>query len=603
MRCKQDEKSLQESEECYKAIFDISLDGIFVITPDGTILAANPAACQMFGMTEEELIQAGIKKVVDTSDPRLKSLLKERDRTGRFKGELNHRRKDGTIFPCEISSAFFKDKDDLMKGVIIIRDISERKQTEEVLHAPEESYCSLLNTIDEGFCIIEIVEDEANSPLDFRFVETNPAFAIQSGVNDVVGKTIRQAFPQEPDEWIDIYDTVLNSGKSIRFERIFASQERMLDLYVFRIEDKTYRRVGVIFKDITKRKRAEEILKTTLQRFYTILSNMHGAILLVSEDGLIEFVNNIFCQYFDLSEQPADLVGITASEMIKKICNVYSDPDRAIAQIKEIIEMWEPVIGEEVELTGGRTCIRDFIPLSISGKTYGRLWYHIDITERKKAEKALKKAYDTLEGKVKERTAELQKAFELLKKNENDLAEAQRIARLGNWEWDIVTDKIYWSEEVYRIFGRSPKEFDTTYMSFLSFIHPEDRNNINNAVTETLSGKPYSIDYRVIQASGEERVVHAHGEASFGGDNNPVRLFGTVQDITDRKRDEETLRKSEKRYRLLHDNLRDAFAEVTIDGQIIDFNDQFYEILGYSSDEIRTLTYKDLEPIRKILLL
>jgi PAS domain S-box-containing protein len=325
---------------------------------------------------------------------------------------------------------------------------------------------------------------------------------------------------------------------------------------------------------------------------------MHGAILLVSENSRIEFVNNIFCQYFNLSEQPADLVGITASEMIKKICNVYSDPDRAIAQIKEIIEMREPVIGEEVELTGGRTCIRDFIPLSISGKTYGRLWYHVDITERKKTEKTLKKAHDTLEEKVKERTAELQKAFELLKKNENDLAEAQKIARLGNWEWDITTDKIYWSEEVYRIFGRSPKEFDTTYMSFLSFIHPDDRNNVNNAVTETLSGKPYSIDYRVIQASGEERVVNAQGEASFGEDNTPVRLFGTVQDITDRKRDEETLRKSEKRYRLLHDNLRDAFAEVTMDGQVIDFNNQFCEILGYSPDELRTMSFKDLTPDR-----
>ena len=126
--CKQTEKTLQESKDSYKKIFDNSLDGIFITIPDGTILAANPAACQMFGMTEEEIIQAGRNGTVDTSDPRLKYVLKERARTGRFKGELNHRRKDGTIFPCEISSAFFKDKNGLVKGVIIIRDITERKQ-------------------------------------------------------------------------------------------------------------------------------------------------------------------------------------------------------------------------------------------------------------------------------------------------------------------------------------------------------------------------------------------------------------------------------------------------------------------------------------------
>ena len=81
-----------------------------------------------------------------------------------------------------------------------------------------------------------------------------------------------------------------------------------------------------------------------------------------------------------------------------------------------------------------------------------------DITERKKAEEALKKAHDTLEEKVKERTAELEKAYDSLKESERGLAEAQKMAHIGNWDNDLVIDELYWSEEMYRIFGLNPQE-------------------------------------------------------------------------------------------------------------------------------------------------
>ena len=87
-----------------------------------------------------------------------------------------------------------------------------------------------------------------------------------------------------------------------------------------------------------------------------------------------------------------------------------------------------------------------------------------------KTEKALKKAHDTLEEKVKERTAELEEAYNSLMESERRLAEAQKIAHLGNWEWNIVTDELYWSDEVYRIFGLNPQEFGATYDAFLSYV-------------------------------------------------------------------------------------------------------------------------------------
>ena len=151
----------------------------------------------------------------------------------------------------------------------------------------------------------------------------------------------------------------------------------------------------------------------------------------------------------------------------------------------------------------------------------------IQLTERKKAEQALKEAHDSLEEKVKARTSELEEAYNSLKESEKGLAEAQKMAHIGNWDWNIITDKVYWSDEMYHIFGLDPQEVGATYNAFLSYVHPDDRDNVDNAVKEALNGKPYDIDYRIISANGEERIVHANGEVIFDEKNIPVRMKGT----------------------------------------------------------------------------
>ena len=149
----------------------------------------------------------------------------------------------------------------------IARDITEMKKAEqEVLSLKDQlsqkatdRYQTLFNSINEGFCIIEKLHTEG--PLDFRFIEANPAFAIHTGASNVVGKTIREAFPQESEEWFLIYDHVVTTGREIRFERAMDSHDTTLELYAFRVNDETMRRVAVVFRDVTERKRAERKLK------------------------------------------------------------------------------------------------------------------------------------------------------------------------------------------------------------------------------------------------------------------------------------------------------------------------------------------------------
>jgi len=144
---------------------------------------------------------------------------------------------------------------------------------------------------------------------------------------------------------------------------------------------------------------------------------------------------------------------------------------------------------------------------------------------------------------VEERTAELEKAYNSLKENEKGLAEAQKMAHIGNWEWDIVADKAYWSDEMYRIFGRDSQESAPSYNEFLNYIHPDDRDYVDGAlaIKKAVKGQTHSIEYRIVLANGEERIVHMQSEVIFDEKNNPIRAKGIIQDITERKEAEKAL--------------------------------------------------------------
>ncbi|MBI5197390.1 MAG: EAL domain-containing protein [Nitrospirae bacterium] len=129
-----------------------------------------------------------------------------------------------------------------------------------------------------------------------------------------------------------------------------------------------------------------------------------------------------------------------------------------------------------------------------------------------------------------------------LRENTDILFEAQRIARLGNWDWNIETNELHWSQEIYRIFGLTPTEFGATYEAFLNTVHPADREFVKQSVNAALDEKkPYSIDHRIIRPNGEERIVHEQAEVTFNDSGKPVRMVGTVQDITEYKRTESAL--------------------------------------------------------------
>jgi len=145
----------------------------------------------------------------------------------------------------------------------------------------------------------------------------------------------------------------------------------------------------VTFHDITDRKKAEDAIHFMAQRYHIILSSQYSGILVVTEEGKIEFANRIFCEQFGLPEAPAELIGLTADEMLKKIQNAYVHPTEALSRIREIVSQGQAVLGEEISMSNGRIYLRDYQPILIDGKNSGRMWQHRDITESKKIERAI----------------------------------------------------------------------------------------------------------------------------------------------------------------------------------------------------------------------
>jgi len=338
------------------------------------------------------------------------------------------------------------------------------------------------------------------------------------------------------------------------------------------------------FIDITERKRTEEILAFERSQLLSIFDGIDDAVY-VTDPYTYEvlYANKAMKDKFG-----RELIGGVCYQEFQKRnspCNFCTNP---------IIlkEMGKPYHWEYYNPTVNRHfMIMDRIIKWPDGRDV-RFEIAKDITERKIAEEALQKAYSSLEEKVRERTAELEEACKALLENERRLSEAQKMAHIGIWDWDLITDEMYWSDETFRIAGCIPQKSGLSYNDILNLLHPEDRKCAGDIVKKALLGKSFEINLRTIPVNGENHVVHVQGEAVFDENNRPLRLRGTVQDITENKRAEEKIK-------ILADAVEssdDAIITVSLDGVITSWNKGAEQIYGYSAEECLGKSVSILEP-------
>jgi len=346
-------------------------------------------------------------------------------------------------------------------NVQLQREINERKQVEAALRESEVRYHSLFNSIDEGFCVIEKVDGAVGEALDFRYLEANPAFATQSGMSDIVGKTIRQALPDEPEGWCFLYDTVLSTGKPIRFERELVSRGRILELYAFRVEDESHRRVAVIFKDITERKRVDAVLRESEERFHTLFELGPVGVYYCDASGVIQNFNRRaaelwgrepalgdtderFCGSFKLFHPDGSFIPHDQSPMAEVISGKISEAGGTEVLIERhdgsrvsAVAKIRSLKNERGEITGAINCFYD-----ITERKDAEQRQHLLMNELAHRSKNLLAVIASIASRSLSGTRSLTEAREVLTHRIQALARSQSALLMGGFEGASIAEII-----------------------------------------------------------------------------------------------------------------------------------------------------------------
>jgi PAS domain S-box-containing protein len=184
--------------------------------------------------------------------------------------------------------------------------------------------------------------------------------------------------------------------------------------------------------------------------------------------------------------------------------------------------------------------------------------------------------------------------LDTLASKERNLLDAQQLAHLGHWELDLAANKLQWSEEIFRIFELDPARFPASYEAFLGAIHPDDREKVDRAYRLSVENHaPYKVVHRLLFPDGRVKYVQERGITQFDGRGAPMRSLGTIQDITERVLIEQRLEKEMLRYRTLLRTMRDGLCVLDEDGKVVEANQSFAAMLGYSEGEMASLAVSD----------
>ena len=310
-----------------------------------------------------------------------------------------------------------------------------------------------------------------------------------------------------------------------------------------------------IDRDITERQASLQAIRDSEAKYRTLLENLPQVIFMKDRNSIFLSCNNNCAR--DLGIEPDQIVGRTDFDFqSKELAERYRQDDARIMDNGVLEELDEPYIkdGEELTIHTVKIPVRNE-----DGEVSGILGILWDITEKKRAE-------------------------ETLQRSEASLAEAQHLAQIGSWDFDLVKGRLSFSEEMYRIFGLDSKAFDATYEAFLTAVHADDRERVDSAVKDSINNRtPYNIEYMVAWPDGIERMVRARGIVMLDShDGHPIRMVGTVQDVTEQRDSEVRLRQAAQ----VFENTNEGVMVTDQDQVIVAVNPAFTRITGYSEMEV-----------------
>ena len=367
--------------------------------------------------------------------------------------------------------------------------------------------------------------------LDGRYTLVNPAAArfLQTSKKKAVGKKDEDLLPQKIARGIINSDKeILESGTSRRLEETLniAGNERVFQTIKAPCRDEGGKITGLIgiSRDITEQKLGEK-LKESNERLRKVIVGAPIILFAADKDGIITV----------LEGKGLEMLGKGWGENVgKSVYDIYHDQPEVLGAFRRALA--GEIVSSTFEDDRG-SLEATFSPIFDGrGMASGVIGVALDVTRRKRMKKALQRSQE-------------------------NLAEAQRIAHLGNMVWDLSDNHVFGSDEAWRLFGLPPQKQGLAYDRLLRFVHPDDRQYVENIHNETLAEKkPYDIEYRVVLPGNSERTFRGQGEIVFDGKGRPIHLHSTVQDVTRHKRTEEALRKKDSEIRKAY---ADVFSAVT----------------------------------------
>jgi PAS domain S-box-containing protein len=325
------------------------------------------------------------------------------------------------------------------------------------------------------------------------------------------------------------------------------------------IEDGLFKGARGILIDVTAQRRMEEALRESEEYFKAIIQNSSDIILIVDKLGTITYASPSIERF--LGYEPDEVIGKRTLDLI-----VSEDKPKAIADFGRALLTKEVPIPNvfRIRHKDGTERVLEGIGNNLLDNPIvaGFVMNVRDITERKRAEKALQES-------------------------EGRLSEAQKMAQLGHWIWDIRTGNVEWSEEIFNIFRLDPKEFTPHIDSILALSpwpedHKRDKELIRRAMEAHEKG---TYEQRFLRPDNSIGYYHSTFQGKYDDGDNLISIVGTVQDITERKQAENALRESEKKYRVIAENMTDVIAIVDMNMRFTFVSPSIMRLRGFTVEE------------------
>lgn len=311
--------------------------------------------------------------------------------------------------------------------------------------------------------------------------------------------------------------------------------------------------VLLISRDATKRKKTEEIMRESEMRYRALAETAEDIIFTINTYGYVQYVNTFALKWLGFHAE--DIIG-------KQIDRIFSAQDsiRMKENIQKVIKSKESAcFDNEFHFAKKDVWLStNLVPVTdAKGAVNAVFGISRDITLRRISDEELKKTKDRLE-------------------------EAERIAGFGNWEWDVSTNELVWSEQVYLLYGLDPEKDKPTYKTVIDTLLPEYRKEFADAIEDALKNdKHFELESGIMRPDGTRRYTHTIGKVIRDKSGKPQKMFGVVQDITGRKKDEENLLK----FKLGLERSTDAVFITDTEGNISYVNPAFEKLYGYKKEE------------------